>query len=326
MFNLLLSVVGFVPLIFGAKWLVDGASAIAHKKNISNLVIGLTIVAFGTSAPELVINVISAVEGNSGFSFGNVVGSNIVNILVILGISALIYPVTVKSPTVWIEIPLCLLSAVVLIILANDTILDGSPQSIINRTDGLILLMFFFVFIYYSFFAMKKKDEETLVEVKEIGMGKSVFLVIIGMLLLTGGGQMIVYFAERFGVDYGISDRIMGLTVLSLGTSLPELSTSVIAALKKNSDLSIGNIIGSNIFNTFLILGLSSTINPIPVSNEPSSLTSFISATNLDMLVNLFATILIFVFVFTRKGRKIDRLEGAFMVLIYIAYMFFVLT
>ncbi len=326
MFNLLLSVVGFVPLIFGAKWLVDGASAIAHKKNISNLVIGLTIVAFGTSAPELVINVISAVEGNSGFSFGNVVGSNIVNILVILGISALIYPVTVKSPTVWIEIPLCLLSAVVLIILANDTILDGSPQSIINRTDGLILLMFFFVFIYYSFFAMKKKDEETLVEVKEIGMGKSVFLVIIGMLLLTGGGQMIVYFAERFGVDYGISDRIMGLTVLSLGTSLPELSTSVIAALKKNSDLSIGNIIGSNIFNTFLILGLSSTINPIPVSNEPSSLTSFVSATNLDMLVNLFATILIFVFVFTRKGRKIDRLEGAFMVLIYIAYMFFVLT
>jgi cation:H+ antiporter len=326
MFNLLLSVVGFVPLIFGAKWLVDGASAIAHKKNISNLVIGLTIVAFGTSAPELVINVISAVEGNTGFSFGNVVGSNIVNILVILGISAMIYPVAVKSPTVWIEIPLCLLSAVVLIILANDTILDGSPQSIINHTDGLILLMFFLVFIYYSFFAMKKKDKETLVEVKEIGMGKSVFLVIIGMLLLTGGGQMIVYFAEKFGVDYGISDRIMGLTVLSLGTSLPELSTSVIAALKKNSDISIGNIIGSNIFNTFLILGLSSTIHPIPVSNEPGSLTSFVSATNLDMLVNLFATILVFVFVFTRKGRKIDRLEGAFMVLFYIAYMFFVLT
>jgi cation:H+ antiporter len=326
MFNLLLSVVGFVPLIFGAKWLVDGASAIAHKKNISNLVIGLTIVAFGTSAPELVINVISAVEGNTGFSFGNVVGSNIVNILVILGISAMIYPVAVKSPTVWIEIPLCLLSAVVLIILANDTILDGSPQSIINHTDGLILLMFFLVFIYYSFFAMKKKDKETLVEVKEIGMGKSVFLVIIGMLLLTGGGQMIVYFAEKFGVDYGISDRIMGLTVLSLGTSLPELSTSVIAALKKNSDISIGNIIGSNIFNTFLILGLSSTIHPIPVSNAPGSLTSFVSATNLDMLVNLFATILVFVFVFTRKGRKIDRLEGAFMVLFYIAYMFFVLT
>ncbi len=326
MFNLLLSVTGFVPLIFGAKWLVDGASAIAHKKNISNLVIGLTIVAFGTSAPELVINVISAVEGNSGFSFGNVVGSNIVNILVILGISAMIYPVAVKSPTVWIEIPLCLLSAAVLIILANDTILDGSPQSIINRTDGLILLMFFLIFIYYSFFAMKKKDGETHVEVKEIGMGKSVFLVITGMLLLTGGGQMIVYFAEKFGVDYGISDRIMGLTVLSLGTSLPELSTSVIAALKKNSDISIGNIIGSNIFNTFLILGLSSTINPIPVSNESSSLTSFVSATNLDMLVNLFATIIVFVFVFTRKGRKIDRLEGAFMIFIYIAYMFFVLT
>ncbi len=326
MFNLILSVVGFVPLIFGAKWLVDGAAAIAHRKNISNLVIGLTIVAFGTSAPELVVNVISAVQGNSGFSFGNVVGSNIVNILVILGISAIIFPVAVKSSTIWIEIPLCLLSALVLIVLANDTILDGSPQSIINRTDGLILLLFFFIFMYYSFFAMKKKGEASIIDVKEISMGKSVFLVIIGMLLLTGGGQMIVYFAEKFGIDYGISDRIMGLTVLSLGTSLPELSTSVIAALKKNSDISIGNIIGSNIFNTFLILGLSSTINPIPVSPDASSLTSLISATNLDMLVNLLATIIVFVFVFTRKGRKIDRLEGAFMVLLYAVYMFFVLT
>ncbi len=326
MFNLLLSVVGFVPLIFGAKWLVEGAAAIAHRKNISNLVIGLTIVAFGTSAPELVVNLISAVQGNSGFSFGNVVGSNIVNILVILGISAMIFPVAVKSSTIWIEIPLCLLSALVLIVLANDTVLDDSPQSIINRTDGLILLMFFFVFMYYSFFAMKKKDEASVINVKELSMGKSVFLVITGMLLLTGGGQMIVHYAEKFGMDFGIPDRIMGLTVLSLGTSLPELSTSVIAAIKKNSDISIGNIIGSNIFNTFLILGLSSTINPIPVSSEPSSLTSLMSATNLDMMVNLIATVLVFIFVFTRKGRKIDRLEGAFMVLLYAVYMFFVLT
>lgn len=326
MFNLLFSVAGFIPLIFGAKWLVDGAAAIAHKKNISNLIIGLTIVAFGTSAPELVVNIISATEGNTGFSFGNVVGSNIINILVILGISAMIFPVAVKSSTVWIEIPLCLLSAVVLLILANDMFLDGAQQSIINRTDGLILITFFFVFIYYTFFAMKKKDEKSIVDVKEMGMKKSVFLVIIGMLFLTGGGQMIVYFAEKFGVDYGISERIMGLTVLSIGTSLPELSTSIIAALKKNSDISIGNIIGSNIFNTFLILGLSSTINPIPVSNAPSSLTSLISASNLDMLVNLLATVIVFLFVFTRKGRKIDKLEGTFMVLLYAVYMFFVLS
>jgi len=326
MFNLLFSVAGFIPLIFGAKWLVDGAAAIAHKKNISNLIIGLTIVAFGTSAPELVVNIISATEENTGFSFGNVVGSNIINILVILGISAMIFPVAVKSSTVWIEIPLCLLSAVVLLILANDMFLDGAQQSIINRTDGLILITFFFVFIYYTFFAMKKKDEKSIVDVKEMGMKKSVFLVIIGMLFLTGGGQMIVYFAEKFGVDYGISERIMGLTVLSIGTSLPELSTSIIAALKKNSDISIGNIIGSNIFNTFLILGLSSTINPIPVSNAPSSLTSLISASNLDMLVNLLATVIVFLFVFTRKGRKIDKLEGTFMVLLYAVYMFFVLS
>ena len=173
---------------------------------------------------------------------------------------------------------------------------------------------------------MKKKDEASVINVKELSMGKSVFLVITGMVLLAGGGQMIVHYAEKFGMDFGIPDRIMGLTVLSLGTSLPELSTSVIAAIKKNSDISIGNIIGSNIFNTFLILGLSSTINPIPVSSEPSSLTSLMSATNLDMMVNLIATVLVFIFVFTRKGRKIDRLEGAFMVLLYAVYMFFVLT
>ncbi len=326
MFNLLLSIAGFVPLIFGAKWLVEGASAIAHKKNISNLIIGLTIVAFGTSAPELVVNLISAVSGNAGFSFGNVVGSNIINILVILGISAMIFPVAVKSSTIWIEIPLCLLSAIVLLILASDVFLDGAPSSIINRTDGLILLMFFFVFIYYSFFAMKKKDEKSIVTVKEMTMGRSVTFVILGMVFLTGGGQMIVYFAEKFGVEFGISDRIMGLTVLSLGTSLPELSTSVIAAMKKNSDISIGNIIGSNIFNTFLILGLSSTINPIPVSDVPGKIISQISSTNLDMLVNLLATVLVFVFVFTRKGRRIDRLEGAFMVLLYVVYMVFILV
>ena len=251
MINLLFSTLGFIPLILGATWLVNGASSIARRKNISNLVIGLTIVAFGTSSPELVVNVLAATSGNSGFSFGNVVGSNIINILVILGLSALVYPMMVKSPTIWIEVPLCLLAALVLLVIANDTLLDGATVNIISRTDGLLLVGFFFVFIYYSWYAMKRGKEVHKIELNEMSVGKSVFLVIVGMLLLAGGGQVIVHFASAFAIDYGISDRIIGLTVLSLGTSLPELSTSMVAAFKKNVDISIGNIIGSNLFNTF---------------------------------------------------------------------------
>lgn len=316
--NLLYSIIGFIPLILGATWLVDGASSIAKRRNISNLVIGLTIVAFGTSSPELMVNILSATSGNSGFSFGNVVGSNIVNILMILGLSALIYPMAVKSPTIWIEIPLCLLSALVLLIIANDALLDGSPTSYISRTDGLLLLGFFFVFMYYSWFSMKRDGvaEEHEIKLKNISKGRSWTMVIIGMLLLAGGGQIIVHFASLFAKDYGISDRIIGLTILSLGTSLPELSTSVIAAFKKNVDISIGNIIGSNLFNTFLILGTSSTIRPITLE----------TGSNLDLLVNVLATILIFIFVFTRKGRMIDRLEGGVMVAIYAVYLYLILV
>jgi cation:H+ antiporter len=315
MLNLFFSILGFIPLIFGATWLVDGASAIAKKRNISNLVIGLTIVAFGTSSPELVVNVLAATSGNAGFSFGNVVGSNIINILIILGISAVIYPMAVKSPTIWIEIPLCFLSALILLVIANDVFLDGATETYISRTDGLILLAFFFVFMYYSWFAMKKGNEDHAIKLKDISTKKSAFMIVGGMVLLAGGGQLIVHFASRFAVDYGISDRIIGLTVLAFGTSLPELSTSVVAALKRNVDISMGNIIGSNIFNTFLILGISSTIQPIRLE----------SSANLDLLVNLVATLLVFIFVFTRRGRKIDRIEGAVMVALYVAYLVYIL-
>lgn len=314
MLNLLFSVTGFIPLIFGANWLVSGASAVAKKKNISNLVIGLTIVAFGTSSPELVVNVLSAVSGNSGFSFGNVVGSNIINILVILGLSALIYPMAVKSPTIWIEIPLCFLSAIILVVLASDQFLDGTAIAMVSRSDGLILLGFFFVFIYYSWFAMKRGDEEHAIQVKAISTKKSWIMIIGGMVLLAGGGQLIVHFAEKFAIDFGIPDRIIGLTVLSVGTSLPELTTSVVAALKKNVDISIGNIIGSNLFNTFLILGTSATIQPIALEK----------GAGLDLWINVLATLLVFIFVFTRKGRMIDRLEGGIMITIFIAYIVYV--
>lgn len=315
MLNLLFSVLGFIPLILGANWLVSGASAIAKKKNISNLVIGLTIVAFGTSSPELIVNVLSAVSGNSGFSFGNVVGSNIINILVILGFAALIYPMAVRSPTIWIEIPLCFLSALILVVLAGDRFLNGDAEAMISRSEGLILLGFFFVFMYYSWFAMKRGKEEHEIRIKDISAGKSWLMITVGMILLAGGGQLIVYFAEKFAVDFGIPERIIGLTILSIGTSLPELTTSVVAALKKNADISIGNIIGSNLFNTFLILGVSATIRPIELEK----------GAGLDLWVNVLATLLVFVFVFTRKGRMIDRVEGGIMISIFIAYMIFIL-
>lgn len=314
MANLLYSVLGFIPLILGATWLVDGASAIAKKRNISNLVIGLTIVAFGTSSPELVVNVLAATSDNSGFSFGNVVGSNIINILIILGISAMIYPMMVKSTTIWVEIPLCLLSALILLVIANDNILDGTAVSVISRTDGLLLIGFFFVFMYYSWFAMKRGDDDHAIRLKTYSMRKSVLLVVVGMILLAGGGQLIVHFASLFAREYGISDRIIGLTILSVGTSLPELSTSMVAAYKKNVDISIGNIIGSNLFNSFLILGVSSTVAPIHLE----------TGSNIDLLVNVLATLLVFIFVFTRKGRMIDRLEGGIMVAVYMAYLYLV--
>lgn len=315
MLNLLYSTLGFIPLILGATWLVEGASAIAKRKNISNLVIGLTIVAFGTSSPELVVNILAATSGNPGFSFGNVVGSNIVNILLILGLSAMVYPMMVKSPTIWIEVPLSMLAALILLVIASDSFIDRSGVNIISRTDGLMLLGFFFVFMYYSWFAMKKGEDSHEIKLKEMTVRKSVFRVIIGMILLAGGGQLIVYFASKFAVDFGISDRIIGLTILSIGTSLPELSTSLVAAFKKNVDISIGNIIGSNLFNTFLILGASSVINPIPIE----------AGSSLDLWVNVLATLMVFVFIFTRKGRMIDRLEGGIMLMLYAAYMYFLL-
>lgn len=314
MLNLFLSLLGFIPLIFGSSWLVDGAAAIARRKNISNLIIGLTIVAFGTSSPELIVNVLSAVSGNTGLSFGNAIGSNIINILVILGISAIIFPVVVKSSTIWIEIPLCFLSALVIFIMANDVLLDGKQVSILSRTDGILLIAFFAVFMYYSFFSMKKDNAEHDVVVVEHSPKKSIILVIAGMILLAVGGQVIVHFASLFATDYGISERIVGLTIISFGTSLPELTTSIVAAFKKNADISIGNIIGSNIFNTFLILGISSTISPISIE----------WGANLDLLINILATLLVFIFVFTRKGRMIDRMEGSLMVAIYVAYMVWV--
>jgi cation:H+ antiporter len=315
MWHILLLITGFVPLIIGANLLVDNASSLAKRLNVPTIVIGLTIVGFGTSAPELVVNLFSSFEKNSDIALGNVVGSNIFNILGILGVTAIVYPLAVKKNTTWIEIPLCLLSAIAVFLLANDKLIDRMNYSVISRIDGYILLLFFIIFLSYNITLLKSEQYNDEILVKNNPVYKSVLLILLGLILLITGGRLIVVSAVEVASAIGLSQRVIALTIVSAGTSLPELATSVIAARKKNSDIAIGNIVGSNIFNVFFILGLSSVIHP--VSLQPLS--------NIDMILNIFASLLLFVFIFTGKGRKIGMREGAFFLLIYVIYIGFLI-
>lgn len=308
--NIILLIIGFVILIKGADLLVDSASALAKRLNIPNIVIGLTIVAFGTSAPELSVNILSSLDKANSIALGNIVGSNIVNILLILGISSIIYPLTVKTNTTWIEIPLCFLASIVVMILSNDIFIDKASASLLSRIDGLILLLFFIIFLVYNIHVMLQNKTDENIEVKNYTIKTSIIYIIISLILLISSGKLIVSQAVNIAQKFGISERIIGLTIVAIGTSLPELATSVIAAKKRNVDLAIGNIVGSNIFNTFFILGISAIIYPIRILSE----------VNLDFFVNIIASILLFVFIFTGKGRKLERWEGIIFLLIYSVY------
>jgi cation:H+ antiporter len=311
MLNLLLLLTGFLPLIFGANLLVNNASSLAKRLNIPTIVIGLTIVGFGTSTPEMVINIFAAVEKNSNIALGNIIGSNIFNILGILGLSALIYPIAVKKNTTWIEIPLCLLSAVVVFIVANDIIIDRASSSQISRIDGLILLLFFAIFLVYNITLSLKEGYEGDMEIKNRSAWFAVIFIITGLALLVAGGRIIVVYAVKVASTLGLSERVIALTIVSIGTSLPEIATSVVAVRKKNTDIAIGNVVGSNIFNVFFILGLSAVINP--VSLQPLS--------NFDILLNIGVSLLLFIIIFTGKGRVINRLEGFLFLALFMAYL-----
>lgn len=311
MLSLIFLLSGFVPLIYGGNLLVDAATALAKRFNIPNIVIGLTIVSFGTSAPELVVNIFAAINHNSSIVLGNVLGSNIVNILGILGVSAIIYPLTVKSNTTWIEVPLCLMSVLILFVTANDVIIDHASISSISRIDGIILLSFFLIFISYNFQLIKSGEFSQEIPTKNYTTLKSILFMGLGLALLMLGGKIIVQFATKLAFQLGFSERVIALTIVSLGTSLPEMVTSIIAAMKRNVDIAIGNIVGSNIFNVFLILGVSSTIYPVEV---PANV-------NFDLGVNIVASLLLFMFIFTGKGRKIERWEGILFNIFYLAYI-----
>jgi len=315
----------FYLLSKGSDFLVDGASSIAKTFGISSLVIGLTIVSFGTSAPELIVSLSSTLGGSGQIAVANVLGSNIVNILLILGICAIIKPLVVKSSTVWKEIPLVVAASLAVLFLgfaemfkttnlANLPTLNPSEISgYLSLAQGVILLIFFTIYMYYNFGMAKNTDEmqnEGQNDLK-LSTSKSIWYILGGLALLIAGGQAAVYAAVEIAKTFGISERIIGLTIVAIGTSLPELLTSVKATLKGEVDIAIGNVVGSNIFNVFFILGISSLFGVLKLS----------SGELIDSLVGIFAAVVLFTSTFVIKKSQIGRVEGVFMVLIYVGYV-----
>ncbi|MCK4550727.1 MAG: calcium/sodium antiporter [Candidatus Aenigmarchaeota archaeon] len=308
-------VIGFAVLLKGADFLVEGASSLAKKLKVSDMVIGLTVVAFGTSMPELVINITASLRGATDIAIGNVLGSNIANILVIFGICAIIMPFKVKNTTIWKETPMHLLGVVVLAVLANDFLINNAAESALSRSDGIIMLLFFCVFMYYVVRNAKDGFKDT--NTKERGLVLSIVLVALGLLGLTVGGEWVITNAIIIATNIGISEILISLTIIAFGTSLPEVITAIIAAYKRNTSLAIGTAIGSNIFNIFFVLGTSAAIRPI----------AFSLALNTDILVLGLSSVIVFaVMLLGKKQKTIERKEGILLLFIYAAYLAFIVS
>lgn len=306
-----LFIAGFALLIKGADLLVDGAASVAKKFNISNLAIGLTVVAFGTSAPEFAVNIFSSLSGKTDIAIGNIIGSNIANIFLILGAAAIVYPLTVQKSTTWKEIPMSLLAAAMVGLMANDIAIDKGASNVITRIDGLVLLSFFIIFLYYIYGIAKAGNGFTEEKVEEMRAGKSLLFIGAGLVALVVGGKWIVDGAVVIAEAFGVSQAVIGLTVVAVGTSLPELATSVVAAYRKHADIAIGNVVGSNIFNVFWILGVSSIINPLPL--QPGS--------NFSIGIMVLASILLFAVLFIGKKHVMERWQGGLFLGVYAAYI-----
>lgn len=306
----LLLISGLALLLKGGDWLVDGASTLARKYHISELAIGLTIVAFGTSAPELVVNVLASAAGHADIAFGNVIGSNNFNLLLILGLSGLIAPIAVSAGTVWKEIPMSLIAALALLLLANDQLFGSTPM-ILSRVDGIILLGLFALFLFYIYKNMRTENSDTASPQIQRSVFKTVIFIIAGLGSLILGGRLVVNSAVEIARFFQLSEKLIGLTIVAAGTSLPELVTSLVAVKKKSNDIAVGNILGSNIFNIFLILGISSTIRPMPFS----------IAFNIDITILLAATAALFIAMFTGVRKKLDRWEAGLFVASFAGYM-----
>lgn len=307
--SIFLIIIGFLFLIVSADILVEGSSGIAKKFHIPEIIIGLTIVSIGTSMPELFVSIISALEGHSDMAIGNIIGSNLSNLLLILGLSTIIKPVIFQKETRFYEIPMCLFFTIIFMIFCNF-------QNGISRIEAIILLILFCIFLGYTIFMGKKESKNNLIEIdvkenKKNSITKNIILIILGIIGLKIGGDLTVNNAVNVADYFDISEKIISLTILAIGTSLPELVTSVMAAIKGNSDIAIGNIIGSNIFNILLIIGVSAVINPI----------TYNVTYNFDLSILLLSTIILAIFPFIPPKEKMSRTNGIIYFLMYVIYL-----
>ena len=310
---LLLLVVGFVALILGANWLVNGATSVGIRAKLSPLIIGLTIVAFGTSLPEMIVNVFSCAKGSPGLAIGNIIGSNTMNILLILGVSSLIWPIDVSRVSIRRDIPAGFVATLAITLMANYFFTNQART--INWIEGIVLLLMGFAYLLLTMLKNDPKEETENIQ-EAMPWGKTIFALIAGIIGLYIGGELVSRNAQILAKNWGMSESTIGLTVVATATSLPELITSIVAAVKKNSGIAIGNVLGSNILNIFMVLGVSSIITPLPF--EPIM--------NKQLMILFAANILMLMFVFTGRGRKISRWEGALLTLGYVGFMWFSLA
>lgn len=310
----ILLALGIVLLIKGADFLVEGASSLAKRFGMSTLIIGLTIVAFGTSMPELVVSILAVLSGTADTAFGNVIGSNLANTLLILGVAASIYPLAIQRSTIWKEIPFAFLAVLVLLVVSNDLLIDNIAISSLTRVDGLILLCFFAIFIYYVIElarTQRSQIESKRLKIQRHTLKGSAVYIFTGIAGLYLGGRWVVDSAVSIASSLGISDFLIAATVIALGTSLPELVTAIRAAQRKDTDMAVGGIVGSNIFNIFWILGATAVIGPISIP----------AAINFDILYLLIATLLFFVFMFIGERHKLTRGQGLLFLSLYVLYI-----
>ncbi|MBD7936319.1 MULTISPECIES: calcium/sodium antiporter [Cytobacillus] len=311
----ILLIVGFALLIKGADLFVDGSSNIARLLRVPPMLIGLTIVAFGTSSPEATVSIIAALEGSADVSLGNVLGSNIFNITLVVGATAFLYPLKVQSETIKKEIPFTFLASVTLLILMSDITLQGFDSNLLTRSDGLVFLLFLSIFMYYVIeIGLKSRQNiETTSTPQDLTWGKNIFISTLGLAAIIFGGNLVVNNGTEIAYSLGMSETLVGLTIVAIGTSLPELVTSITAALKKESEIALGNIVGSNIFNILFVLGASATISPLAVNDKVF----------IDVILMIILTVVLFIF--SRTRFKIGKREGLILVFAYIIYLVYII-
>lgn len=318
--NLLILAAGLTLVVFGAHLLVEGSVSIAKRYRMPEFLIGITIVGIGTSMPEMVVSLFGSIDGKGGVAIGNIVGSNLSNLLLILGISALIRPIPIEKSVMRVDIPYNLIANIVLLFMCfGGAFMYRNAAGSISRIEGIILLLMFAAYMYYSFTSAKKNAPPAADEKEKLEKRKSVWISALfvcgGLAALIFGGRLFVTGAVNIAHHLGISDSVIAITILAVGTSLPELATSAVAAFKGNTDLALGNIIGSNIANICLILGVCATVNPLSTAGIRP----------LDVIMPIIATLMLLLSVFTFKGKGINRMDGAIFILVYAAYVWFLI-